>query len=407
MNAPTPKTAALAGIRILDLTSIVFGPYASQILADYGAEVIKIESPEGDSTRNTGPRHEQGMSAIFLGVNRNKKSVCLNLKDAQAREALLKLVDTADVFMHSVRPQKMAALGLDQETLLQRNPRLVYAGLHGFGNGGAYAGQPAYDDIIQGLSGVADLMTMQTGTPRYLPIIAADKNCGVAAAHAILAALFQRERTGEGQFVEIPMFETMTAYVMVEHLYGHHLPGKSDEIGYPRVLTEWRKPYQTRDGYVCMMPYTDKHWQTFFNASGHPEHASDPRFTTISQRTTHIAELYALAGQIVSGKPTSHWLAFCDHHQIPAASVNRLSDLENDPHLNSVDFFADVQDDSGRTYRFTRSPIRLEKSVVAPALPPRLGEHTENILASAGLDPASIRALIDQGAAIQHTKETS
>jgi len=213
MNAPTPKTAALAGIRILDLTSIVFGPYASQILADYGAEVIKIESPEGDSTRNTGPRHEQGMSAIFLGVNRNKKSVCLNLKDAQAREALLKLVDTADVFMHSVRPQKMAALGLDQETLLQRNPRLVYAGLHGFGNGGAYAGQPAYDDIIQGLSGVADLMTMQTGTPRYLPIIAADKNCGVAAAHAILAALFQRERTGEGQFVEIPMFETMTAYV--------------------------------------------------------------------------------------------------------------------------------------------------------------------------------------------------
>jgi len=232
----------------------------------------------------------------------------------------------------------MLALGLDHETLLARNPKLIYAGLHGFGNGGAYAGRPAYDDIIQGLSGIADIMTIQSGTPRYLPTIAADKTCGIAAAHAILAALFQRERTGQGQFIEIPMFETMTSYVLVEHLYGHHLPGHSDEIGYPRVLTEWRKPYQTLDGYVCMMPYTDKHWQTFFKESGHPEYAVDERFTKISARTQYIAELYELAGLIVSKQPTSFWLDFCDTHEIPAAAANRLQDLEADPHLKSVGF---------------------------------------------------------------------
>lgn len=398
-----PQTSsALEGIKILDLTSVVFGPYASQILADYGAEVIKVESPEGDSTRNTGPRLEEGLSAIFLGVNRNKKSICLNLKDPQARDALLKLADTADVLMHSVRPQKMAALGLDHETLLARNPKLIYAGLHGFGNGGAYAGRPAYDDIIQGLSGIADIMTIQSGTPRYLPTIAADKTCGVAAAHAILAALFQRERTGRGQFIEIPMFETMTSYVLVEHLYGHHLPGHSDEIGYPRVLTEWRKPYRTSDGFVCMMPYTDKHWRTFFSQSGYPQHAADERFTSISMRTRHIAELYELAGQIVSKHPTAHWLDFCDTHEIPAAAANRLADLESDPHLKSVDFFTDIQNDAGHRYRFTRSPIRMEHSRVDPVMAPRLGEHTRAELIRAGLSVEIVDKMLSSGAAKQH-----
>lgn len=399
----THTSTALEGIKILDLTSVVFGPYASQILADYGAEVIKVESPEGDSTRNTGPRLEEGLSAIFLGVNRNKKSICLNLKDPEAREALLKLADSADVLMHSVRPQKMAALGLDHETLLARNPKLIYAGLHGFGNGGAYAGRPAYDDIIQGLSGIADIMTIQSGTPRYLPTIAADKTCGVAAAHAILAALFQRERTGRGQFIEIPMFETMTSYVLVEHLYGHHLPGHSDEIGYPRVLTEWRKPYQTADGFVCMMPYTDKHWQTFFSQSGYPQHAADERFTTISMRTRHIAELYELAGQIVAKHPTAHWLAFCDKFEIPAAAANRLEDLEADPHLKSVGFFADIQNDAGHHYRFTRSPIRMEHSRVDPVMAPRLGEHTRQELINAGLSSEMVDKMLASGAAKQHT----
>ena len=405
MKKMTTPTTALDGIKILDLTSVVFGPYASQILADYGAQVLKVESPEGDSTRNTGPRLEEGLSAIFLGVNRNKKSICLNLKDPDAREALLKLVDTADVFMHSVRPQKMAALGLDPQTLLARNPKLVYAGLHGFGNGGAYAGRPAYDDIIQGLSGIADIMTIQSGTPRYLPTIAADKTCGISAAHAILAALFQRERTGLGQFIEIPMFETMTSYVLVEHLYGHHLPGHSDEIGYPRVLTAWRKPYQTEDGFVCMMPYTDKHWQTFFIQSGHATYADDARFNTIGARTTHIAALYELAGQIVATHPTAFWLDFCDRHEIPAAAANRLKDLESDAHLKSVGFFTDIEDDSGKQYRFTRSPIKMEHSNVVPSMAPRLGEHTREELLKAGLTPQAIDGLIAKGSARQYVKK--
>ena len=405
MTEKKTSTTALDGIKILDLTSVVFGPYASQILADYGAEVIKVESPEGDSTRNTGPRLEEGLSAIFLGVNRNKKSICLNLKDPEAREALLTLVDQADVLMHSVRPQKMTALGLDPETLLARNPKLIYAGLHGFGNGGAYAGRPAYDDIIQGLSGIADIMTIQSGTPRYLPTIAADKTCGIAAAHAILAALFQRERTGLGQFIEIPMFETMTSYVLVEHLYGHHLPGHSDEIGYPRVLTAWRKPYQTQDGYVCMMPYTDKHWHTFFSQSGHPEYAIDARFTKISARTQFIAELYELAGQIVSKHPTAFWLAFCDEHEIPAAAANRLEDLESDAHLTSVNFFTDIKNDKGHHYRFTRSPIRMAHSSVEPTMAPRLGEHTRQELLKAGLSANQVDALLARGAAKQYVGE--
>ncbi len=405
MKKMTAPTTALDGIKILDLTSVVFGPYASQILADYGAEVLKVESPEGDSTRNTGPRLEDGLSAIFLGVNRNKKSICLNLKDPEARLALLALVDTADVLMHSVRPQKMAALGLDPETLLARNPKLIYAGLHGFGNGGVYAGRPAYDDIIQGLSGIADIMTIQSGTPRYLPTIAADKTCGIAAAHAILAALFQRERTGQGQFIEIPMFETMTSYVLVEHLYGHHLPGHSDEIGYPRVLTEWRKPYQTKDGYICMMPYTDKHWQTFFRQSGHAECATDERFTSIGARTTHIAALYELAGQIVEAHPTAFWLDFCDRYEIPAAAANRLEDLESDAHLKSVGFFADIEDDTGKQYRFTRSPIRMEHSNVEPSMAPRLGEHTRQELIKAGLSADAVDGMIAKGSARQHVKK--
>ena len=405
MSNPTPAqpTSALEGIKIIDMTSVLFGPYASQKLADYGAEVIKVEAPEGDSTRYTGDHHEPGLSAIFLGVNRNKKSICLDLKQPEALAALLMLIDQADVFMHSVRPQKMAALGLDHETLLARCPTLIYAGLHGFGNNGAYSGQPAYDDVIQGLSGVADLMTRQSGTPRYLPTVAADKTCGLVATHAILAALLQKARTGQGQFIEIPMFETMTSFVMVEHFYGHHLPDISDEIGYPRALTPWRKPYQTNDGYVCMMPYTDKHWASFFNGTGNPALATDERFATMAMRTKHIAALYETAGAIVAGDCTAFWLSFCEKYEIPGAAINRLEDLESDPHLLSVDFFQDLLDEQGRRYRFTRNPVRMQKSHVQPKLPPRLGADTRETLLAAGLPVENVNALIASGAAKQPT----
>ncbi|NYT63781.1 CoA transferase [Alcaligenaceae bacterium] len=397
-NPLTPP--ALDRIRVLDLSSVVFGPYASQILADYGADVIKIESPDGDSTRNTGPAFEPGMAAIFLGVNRNKRSLVLDLKQAAAREALLTLVDQADVFMHSIRPQKMEALGLDPASLRARNPRLIYAGLHGFGNGGAYQGQPAYDDTIQGLSGIADVVARQTDTPRYLPTIAADKTCGLVAAHAILAALFQRERTGQGQFVEVPMFEAMTSYMLVEHFYGRHLSGANQPAGYTRLLTPWRKPYQTTDGYICIMPYTDRHWKRFFEATGNAATAVDPRFTDIAARTQHIAELYELLGGIVLQRSTQDWLDFCAQLEIPATRMNSLDDLEHDPHLQSVDFFVDVPDTEKNTYRFTRSPVRMEQGNIEPAMPPRLGQHTHEILSQAGLSSAQIDAMLASKAAI-------
>ena len=406
MKTNIPSPAALGSIRVLDLTTVVFGPYASQILADYGADVIKIESPGGDSTRHTGPAFEPGLSAIFLGINRNKRSLALDLKQAAAREALLALVDQADVFMHNIRPQKMAILGLDPETLRARNPRLIYVGLHGFGNGGAYQGQPAYDDTIQGMSGVADIMARQTGTPRYLPTIAADKTCGLIAAHAILAALFQRERTGQGQFVEVPMFEAMTSYMLVEHFYGRHLVDANEPAGYPRILSPWRKPYQTADGYICILPYTDSHWKRFFEGTGNASTAADPRFTDIASRTRHINELYELLGAIVLQRSTADWLELCARLEIPATRMNTLDDLEHDPHLQSVDFFVDVPDTAQNAYRFTRSPVRMEQSSVEPAMPPRLGEHTWEILSQAGLSDAHITAMMASKAAIGQTPST-
>ncbi|MFC4277802.1 CaiB/BaiF CoA transferase family protein [Achromobacter aloeverae] len=398
--AYSPRQAALGGLRILDLTTVVFGPYASQILADYGADVVKIEAPGGDSTRRTGPSREAGLAAIFLGINRNKRSVVLDLKQQAARAALLTLVDGADVLMHSMRPSKMAKLGLDPASLCARNPRLVYAGLYGFGSGGAYEGQPAYDDVIQGLSGVADLMRRQTGTPQYLPTIAADKTCGLVAAHAILAALFQRERTGRGQALEVPMYESMTSFLMVEHLYGGHLGGPPSEapggMGYPRVLARWRRPYATADGHVCMMPYTDVHWQRFFAHSGRADLAADTRFKDIAARTRHIEILYALTGEIVARRDTAHWLALCRELEIPAAPVNRLEDLPDDPHLRSVGLFVDIDDGHGQAYRYTRNPVRMADSDVAPAMAPRLGEHTREVLREAGLSEAAIAELAAQ-----------
>lgn len=398
-TGPLASKGPLAGIRVLDLTSVIFGPYASQILADYGADVIKLEAPQGDSTRNTGPRYEDGLAAMFLSVNRNKRGLVLDLKHAAAREALLKLAETADVFMHSIRPQKMAALGLGPDALRARNPRLVYAALLGFGTGGAYEGRPAYDDTIQGLSGIADIMARQTGEPRYMPTIAADKTCGLIAAHAILAALFQRERTGAGQVVEVPMFESMVSFNLVEHFYGRHLADDPGPTGYPRLLSKWRKPYRTMDGYLCMMPYTDAHWRQFFTHSGYPQHAQDPRFADIGMRTRHIDTLYALAQEIVAQRDSGYWLELCERIEVPATRINSLDDLEADPHLTDVGMFVRVADAESRNYCFTRNPVRMERGSDELRFPPRLGEHTRPILAEAGLSPDDIEALIASGAA--------
>ncbi|MDF3886833.1 CaiB/BaiF CoA transferase family protein [Cupriavidus basilensis] len=390
----------LSGIRVIDLSTVVMGPYASQWLADLGAEVIKVEPPEGDSTRRTGPAAEDGMSAIFLGVNRSKKSVVLNLKLPAAQAALERLLASADVFVHSMRPQKLGGLGLEPAAVMARHPRLVYVSLLGFAEDGPYGGRPAYDDIIQGLSGNAALMAAQTGTVRYFPTIAADKTSGLVAALSISAALAGRERQGgKGTLVEVPMFESMVAFNLVEHLYGQHFEPPRGPAGYPRVLAPLRRPYQTADGHVCMMPYTDAHWRDFFTAAGRPELAADARFAGIAARTQHIETLYELTGEIVRSRTTDAWLALCETLQIPVARVNQLAELVDDPHLRATGFFDMLDDPAMGTLRFPGAPVRFDGERAAPALPPRLGEHTRGLLGEAGLTTRQIDELGRDGAA--------
>jgi crotonobetainyl-CoA:carnitine CoA-transferase CaiB-like acyl-CoA transferase len=341
---------------------------------------------------------------MFMGTNRSKKSVVLDLKREEARQALHALLATADVFMHSMRPQKLAPLGLDPETLRARYPRLIYAGLHGFGEDGPYAGLPAYDDVIQGMSGLADLMERQTGQARYLPTIAADKTCALVAAHAVLAALFQRERSGQGCFVEVPMYETMVGFNLVEHFYGMHFSPPLSGAGYPRVMAPWRKPYRTLDGHVCMMPYTDAHWQRFFAAVGRPQLARDPRFASQASRTAHIAELLETAGEHVALHTTQHWLDTCQQLEIPAAPVARMDDLPADPHLQATDFFASLQDPAMGTVRLPRPSVRIDGMQAPLGMPPRLGEHTAALLAQAGWSAERIAGL--QAGAQGHTEHT-
>jgi crotonobetainyl-CoA:carnitine CoA-transferase CaiB-like acyl-CoA transferase len=407
MNEESSRAAGLAGpltgVTVVDLSTVVFGPLTSQILADYGANVIKVESPEGDSTRRTGPAIEKGMASLFLGSNRGKRSIVLDLKQPEAREAAIALSDRADVFMHSMRPQKLESLGISPETLCTRNPRLIYAGLHGFSAGGPYGGRPAYDDIIQGMSGLVALAQMQTGNATYLPTIAADKTCAQIAAHAILAALFARERTGRGGFVEIPMFESMVAFNLVEHLYGQHFEPPLGDAGYPRVLTPWRRPYRTADGLICMTPYTDTHWSRFFKEVGRADLEADPRFIGISNRTRHIRELLEIAAGCVARGSTEYWISTCDRLEIPAAPIAELGKLIEDPHLTATGFFRHVDDPSMGRLRFTGVPVNFDGQPAATtAVPPRLGQDTRVVLREAGLDAAAVDALISSGAAVEH-----
>ena len=327
------------------------------------------------------------MGAIFLGVNRGKRSVVLDLKKADARAALLQLVATADVLMHSIRPQKLAAIGLDPDTLLARHPRLVYVGLHGFGEDGPYGGMPAYDDIIQGLSGCAALMERQSGAPQYFPTIAADKTSGLVATHAILAALFRRERTGKGGYVEVPMLESMVSFNLVEHFYGHHFSPPLAETGYPRLFARHRRPYRTADGYLCAMPYTDAHWQRFFIEGGMPEAAADPRFANISERTRNIDALYTLAAQVIETRSTDAWLEVFARLEVPASRMNRLEELMDDPHLKATGFFRTIDDPRMGRLQFPGAPVRIDRGRLPVGMAPRLGEHTHQVLTEAGIAP--------------------
>jgi len=390
----------LAGIRVLDLTSVVAGPLATQMLGDMGADVIKIEAPEGDAPRHTGPSRSPNMAALYMGLNRSKRSLVLDLKQPAAANALWRLIAKADVFVHSMRPQKVEKLGFDHQTVCAKNPRLVYAALHGYRDGGPYSGLPAYDDVIQGQSGIAALMSVG-GEPRYAPTILADKISALAISNAVTTALFARERTGSGQFVEIPMFEQLVWFVLAEHLFGHNFVPPMGALGYTRVTGAWRRPYKTKDGHLCMMAYTERHWRKFWPAVGKPELCDDPRFSTIAARSHNVVALYELAGACLAERTTDEWIALLRGLEIPCAKMASLDDLLTDPQLTATGFFKHAHHPTEGDILYTDLPVRFSGSTsTEQRLQPRLGEHSFEVLREAGLSESEIKALAAAGAAV-------
>jgi crotonobetainyl-CoA:carnitine CoA-transferase CaiB-like acyl-CoA transferase len=392
----------LEGIRVLDLTAYVLGPFGTQILGDLGAEVIKVEPPEGDRMRSVGPSRHDGMAAVFLNLNRNKRSIVLDLKRAAGREALLRLAAGADVFVHNMRPKAIAALDLGYAPISAVNPRIVYCGTYGYRHDGPYGDKPAFDDMIQGASGMAALVGRQSGEPGYVPTAFIDKTVGMAAAYAILAALFHRERSGEGQELEVPMLETMVQFIMVEHLYGLTFEPALGGAGYPRMLAPQRRPYRTRDGHICILPYTDRQWRRFAELAGRPELLEDPRFASFGARAENIGELCKVLGEVTPERTTADWLERLDEAEIPAMAVTDPDDLPDDPHLKATGFFEIVEHPSEGALRNMAFPIRLSRSPgELRRLAPRLGEHGREVLSEAGFGEAEIAALIAAGVTVE------
>ena len=398
MTSTDERTSSgpLAGIRVVDLTSVILGPYATQILADFGADVIKVESPTGDIMRHVGPMRNPSMGHIYLNLNRNKRSVALDLKDTAARDALRKIAATADVFVSNVRPAAMARLGLGYDDIRAVNPRIIYASATGYGAGGRYAGKPAYDDLIQGLSGIAAIARdAWGGEPRYMPNAIADRTVGLYLANAISAALFHRERTGQGQAIEIPMFEVFVEYLLGDHLSGLTFDPPEGPQYYPRLVSKHRKPYATSDGHVCALVYTDTHWKNFFRAIGRDDLMGDPRFATHGNRADNIDEVYAFVADTLKTRTTAEWVTLLDDADIPVTPLHDIKSLLDDPHLNDAGFFQFVDHPTEGRLRMTQVPGSWSGCTPAVrSLPPNLGEHTEEVLRQAGLSDEDISRIL-------------
>jgi crotonobetainyl-CoA:carnitine CoA-transferase CaiB-like acyl-CoA transferase len=400
----TANNGPLTGIRVIDLTSVVFGPYATQTLGDMGADVIKVEPPEGDIMRSAFPARNPGMSGVFLTSNRNKRSVVLNLRKPDAYDAVLRLIKTADVFVHSMRPAAIEKLGLAYDKIAAVNPNIVYASAWGFRSTGPYADRPAYDDVIQGISGTADLPRRRgADRPDFAPMVMADKVAGLHAISAITMALFHRERTGEGQQVEVPMFETVTSFNFVEHLSGSAFVPPLAAPGYVRVMEPNRKPHRTSDGYMVVLPYNDKQCRGFFKAAGRPELADDERFATASVRARNVDKFYSLISELIATRTTAEWLPLLKEADVPAIQVNTLEDVLTDEHLMETGFIKEYDHPTEGRIRTTGIPLYFDKTPgsVTRLMPPLLGENTREVLAESGFAEAEIAALLESGAARQ------
>ncbi len=388
-------TGPLAGIRVIDITTVVLGPFRSQPLGDMGADVIKVETTQGDSTRLIGPSRTPGMGAYFANLNRNKRSLALDLKKPAAREALLRLVETADVFVHNMRIGAAQRLGLDYETLSARNPRLIYACASGFRKGSSLQEFPAYDDLIQGVSGVASLNAGPDGAPRYFPTVMVDKLTGAQLASMIGMALFHRERTGQGQEIHLPMMETILSFMLVEHLWHGTLGEPEKGLGYPRMLTPHRRPYATKDGYISVIAHSDAQWGKLFEAMGVPELIEDPRFNSVAARSRNIDAVYATLTDGMRRRTTEEWLAELQPADIPCGKANSLDDLFADPYLSETGYFGHYAHPVEGEVVVPAIPARFSKSPPNVHRPwPTLGEHTQEVLVEAGYSASDIEDIV-------------
>jgi len=388
-------TGPLAGIKVIDITTVVLGPFASQVLGDMGADVIKVETTGGDSTRYIGPSRTPGMSSYFATLNRNKRSLSIDLKKPAAREALLRLADEADVFVHNMRIGAAKRLGFDYETLSKRNPRLIHAAASGFREGSSMQEFPAYDDLIQGLSGIASLNAGPDGAPRYFPTVVVDKLTGSTLASMIGMALFHRERTGQGQAVHLPMMETILSFALIEHLWYGTLGEPEKGLGYPRMLTPHRRPYKTKDGYISVIAVSDQQWRKLFEGMGVPELIDDPRFRDVPARSTNVDELYATLTEGMPKRTTAEWIALLRPADIPCGPANTLADLFDDEYLEETGFFQEAEHPVEGKVVLTAIPARFSKSPPnVRRLWPTLGQHNREILREAGCTEAEIDEIL-------------
>ena len=392
-----PKQACngpLDGIRVLDLTSVVLGPLATQILGDYGADVIKIEAPEGDLMRSNGISLHSGMSSIYLALNRNKRSVALDLKSDEGAAALRQLIATSDVFVHNMRVAAIERLGFGYEAVARINPRIVYCAATGFGQDGPDRDKPAFDDIIQAACGLASVASIGREVPDYTASLIADKTTGLVVANAVMAAMLHRERHGVGQYVEVPMLETMTAFVLAEHMGGMTFRPAPAPAGYARLLQGGRKPVRTSDGWLSLLPYTPRHWLAFFKAAGREDIGQTFKLDSRKDLNENIRSLYQCLGEVIATRSTAEWLALCEDLDIPATRLYALDQLPDHPHLQAVGLFQETNHPTEGAIREIRPTTRFHMTPTSIRRPaPVLGQHTREVLREAGLKEDEVNRL--------------